>query len=129
LSTWAVSKGFGCSNVVNYEVVLASSQIVNVNQSSNPDLFIALKGGANNFGVVTGFDMDVLAQNTYWAGFIGKPISARSQLFSAITNFSTSDHYDKKSALISLASYSRMNGWGLITKLEYTAGTAAPKHF
>ncbi len=36
--------------VVNYEVVLSNGAIVNANADSNPDLFLALKGGGDQFG-------------------------------------------------------------------------------
>jgi hypothetical protein len=36
--------------VVNYEVVLSDSSIVNANATSHTDLFGALKGGGNQFG-------------------------------------------------------------------------------
>ncbi|KAI1261351.1 hypothetical protein F5Y18DRAFT_440462 [Xylariaceae sp. FL1019] len=49
--------GLAVDNVVNYEVVLANATIVNANATSNPDLFQALKGGSNNFGVVTAFTL------------------------------------------------------------------------
>ncbi|KAL4867475.1 hypothetical protein BDV12DRAFT_198168 [Aspergillus spectabilis] len=43
--------------VVNFEVVLADGRIINANNGEYPDLFLALKGGGNNFGIVTRFDM------------------------------------------------------------------------
>jgi len=43
--------GLACDNVVNYEVVLADGSIVNANASSHTDLFFALKGGGNAFGM------------------------------------------------------------------------------
>ncbi|KAI8220539.1 (S)-mandelate dehydrogenase [Colletotrichum sp. SAR 10_77] len=49
--------GLGCDNVVNFEVVLASGKIVNANRETNSDLHKALKGGSNNFGIVTRIDM------------------------------------------------------------------------
>ncbi|KAF3120332.1 hypothetical protein TWF703_002642 [Orbilia oligospora] len=49
--------GFACDTVVNYQVVTADGQVQNANASSNPDLFWALKGGTNRFGIVTAFDM------------------------------------------------------------------------
>ncbi|KAI0454143.1 FAD-binding domain-containing protein [Xylaria acuta] len=52
--------GFGCDSVVNFEVVLANGAIINANQSSNSDLWQALKGGSNNFGIVTRFDMEAV---------------------------------------------------------------------
>ena len=50
------------SNPGTLQVVLASGQIVNANLTSRPDLFAALKGGTNNFGIVTSFDMRVFPQ-------------------------------------------------------------------
>lgn len=43
----------GIDSVVNYEVVLADGKIVNANETSYPDLFRVLKGGANNYGIVS----------------------------------------------------------------------------
>lgn len=45
--------GFAMDNVAAYEVVIASGEVVIANATSNPDLFWALKGGGNNFGIVT----------------------------------------------------------------------------
>ncbi|KAI0466806.1 FAD binding domain protein [Xylaria cf. heliscus] len=42
---------------VSYDVVLGNGTQVVANATSNPDLFWALKGGANNFGIVTKFTM------------------------------------------------------------------------
>ncbi|KAL4995934.1 hypothetical protein BDV10DRAFT_202734 [Aspergillus recurvatus] len=42
--------GIGAMGVVNYEIVLADSRIINANAHENPDLFWALKGGGPNFG-------------------------------------------------------------------------------
>jgi FAD/FMN-containing dehydrogenase len=52
--------GFGCDSVVNFEVVLANGTIINANQTANADLWRALKGGSNNFGIVTRFDMEAV---------------------------------------------------------------------
>jgi hypothetical protein len=40
---------------LNYEIVLADGSIVNANANSNKDLYIALKYGSTNYGVVTRF--------------------------------------------------------------------------
>jgi hypothetical protein len=50
--------GWAVDNVANYELVLANATITNVNQSSHPDLYFALRGGGNNFGIVTRFDFE-----------------------------------------------------------------------
>ncbi|KAI0454666.1 FAD-binding domain-containing protein [Xylaria acuta] len=50
--------GMAVDNVVNFEVVLSDSSIVNANGAENPDLYKALKGGGANFGIVTRFDLE-----------------------------------------------------------------------
>ncbi|OTB00881.1 hypothetical protein M426DRAFT_75490 [Hypoxylon sp. CI-4A] len=68
LSYFSYYRGFVCDNVVNYEVVLASGEIVNANAEANRDLWIALKGGGSNFGIVTRFDLRVFEQGPLWGG-------------------------------------------------------------
>ncbi|KAK8084262.1 hypothetical protein PG997_005533 [Apiospora hydei] len=49
--------GLSCDNVINYNVVLADGSTVNANEYSHRDLFWALKGGGNHFGLVTSFTL------------------------------------------------------------------------
>lgn len=72
--------GFGCDNVVNFEVVLASGEVVNANQEINADLHKALKGGSCNFGVVTRFDVEVFKTGNLWGGQVVYPLSTTEQL-------------------------------------------------
>ncbi|KAL2017451.1 hypothetical protein VTK56DRAFT_2107 [Thermocarpiscus australiensis] len=58
--------GFGCGSVRGYEIVLAGGEVLNVTQASYPDLWLALKGGINNFGVVTRFDMATHPSDGMW---------------------------------------------------------------
>lgn len=53
--------GFAMDNVNSYEVVLGNGTQVTANSTANPDLFWALKGGANNFGIVTKFTLKTYA--------------------------------------------------------------------
>lgn len=51
---WLMGRcGLVCDNTLNYDIVLASGELVRANSSENQDLFWALKGGGGNFGVVT----------------------------------------------------------------------------
>ncbi|KAJ7251679.1 FAD binding domain protein [Mycena rebaudengoi] len=47
--------GYVMDNILQYDVVLGNGTQVVANNSTNRDLFWALKGGAGNFGVVTSF--------------------------------------------------------------------------
>jgi FAD/FMN-containing dehydrogenase len=47
--------GLTCDQFVSLELVLASGEVIEVSEDSDPDLFWALKGGGGNFGIVTRF--------------------------------------------------------------------------
>ncbi|KAJ6784908.1 hypothetical protein PWT90_02381 [Aphanocladium album] len=67
-SIFQARKGWIVDNVLNYEVVLASGQIVNANQTNHADLFKALKGGNTNFGVMTHADIASFDFDGVWIG-------------------------------------------------------------
>lgn len=45
--------GLAADQLVSARVVIANGSIVTASQSSNPDLFWALRGAGHNFGIVT----------------------------------------------------------------------------
>lgn len=49
-------------------MVLANGSVINANPTSNADLFKALKGGSNNLGVVTRYDMDTFLGRGFYGG-------------------------------------------------------------
>ncbi|KAK7966962.1 FAD binding domain containing protein [Apiospora aurea] len=57
LSFYTSKRGIASNDVANFEVVLADGSVIDANARTNPGLFKALKGGSNNFGIVTRFDM------------------------------------------------------------------------
>ncbi|KAH7392322.1 FAD binding domain-containing protein [Phaeosphaeria sp. MPI-PUGE-AT-0046c] len=68
ISHFANKYGWACDNVESYEVVTASGIIVTASVNKFPDLYWALRGGGNNFGVVTKFNMRTFAQVDMWGG-------------------------------------------------------------
>lgn len=60
--------GWGLDNVVEYELVTATGIIVKVNAKSYPDLYWALRGGGDNFGIVTKFTINTFPQDLMWGG-------------------------------------------------------------
>ncbi|KAI1501432.1 FAD-binding domain-containing protein, partial [Biscogniauxia marginata] len=79
--------GFACDQVVNYEVVLADGSIVEVNGAANADLFLVLRGGSNNFGIVTRFDMVTFEVRDIWDGIVVYPKTATDSLVEAFVDF------------------------------------------
>jgi FAD/FMN-containing dehydrogenase len=60
ISYYQAQIGFSRDTIVNYEVVLGNGTIVNANRTANADLWKVLKGGGNNFGIVTRFDVEAI---------------------------------------------------------------------
>lgn len=62
--------GYACDNVASYEVVTASGIILKVTPTAFPDLYWALRGGGNNFGVVTRFELETIPQGPMGVGLV-----------------------------------------------------------
>ncbi|KAL4919866.1 FAD-binding domain-containing protein [Aspergillus aurantiobrunneus] len=94
LSLLGPATGWGCDSVVEYEIVLASGEIAVVNRDSHHDLFIALKGGSNNFGVVTRFTMEAYPSSGIWGGFLAFPGDESARQLEAYSDFMSAENFD-----------------------------------
>jgi hypothetical protein len=99
ISFFSPQRGFACDSVTNFRIVLANGKITDANATSNSDLFAALKGGTNNFGVVTRFDFKTFPQGQLWGGSIVYPNTTFSQLAAAITETKQPRNFDPYQAL------------------------------
>ncbi|KAK7020330.1 Fad binding domain-containing protein [Favolaschia claudopus] len=87
ISALSLAHGFGSSNIVNYQVVLADGTIHDVNGQTLPDLYWALKYGSTNFGIVTRFDMTTYPLSDVWAGTLLFDISRGPAILQAHVEF------------------------------------------
>ncbi|QRV84353.1 FAD-binding domain protein [Ceratobasidium sp. AG-Ba] len=60
--------GLTIDTVTEFEVVLPNGTITAASEGLNPDLFFGLKGGFNNFGIVTKFTLLAFPQGQVWGG-------------------------------------------------------------
>ncbi|KAI1390253.1 FAD-binding domain-containing protein [Hypoxylon trugodes] len=88
LSFYNCRYGFACDQIEKYEVVLADGSIVEATNTTNPDLFRVLKGGNNNFGIVTRFDMRTFEAKKIWDGFNTYSKTTSNQMVEAYVDFS-----------------------------------------
>ncbi len=128
LSFYSARKGFVCDSVRNFEIVLAGGQIVNANAKENPDLWIALRGGSNNFGVVTRFDIETFEQGDFWGGSIRFNISLAPKLLEEFHRFDASVNYDDYASLIQVFAFAR-GGYFPLTTMDYTKPVSNPPVF
>ncbi|KAI2619381.1 FAD-binding domain-containing protein [Hypomontagnella submonticulosa] len=89
LTFYTCRYGLGCDQVANYEVVLADGSIVEANSTTNPDLFRVLKGGHNNFGIITRFDMRTFEAKDVFDGDVVFSKAAANDVIDAYVDFST----------------------------------------
>ncbi|KAH1901425.1 hypothetical protein KXW62_005529 [Aspergillus fumigatus] len=96
LSFLSSQYGWAANNVVNFEVVLANGTVVNANAKENT----ALKGGGNNFGIVTAYTLQTHPQDhKVWGGNYIFTADKTPQVLSALRDFT--EHYpDDKAAII-----------------------------
>jgi FAD/FMN-containing dehydrogenase len=78
---WLMAKyGLAADNVLAIELVNAAGDVVEVTESSDPDLFWALRGGGGNFGVATAFTYALHPVDTVTGGLIAHPIEAAPEM-------------------------------------------------
>jgi len=87
LSFFSPRFGFVCSNIIQYEIVLADGSVVQATAESHSDLWRALKGGANNFGVVSRFEVRAFPSPKLWSGFIYLHSSQAPKVLSSFHDF------------------------------------------
>ncbi|KAI1778637.1 FAD binding domain-containing protein [Hypoxylon cercidicola] len=103
LSFMSTEYGWAANSMIEATVVLANASIVTVSNTSHPDLWLALKGGGNNFGIVTSYLLQAYPQGDVWGGnleFDATP-ETTAALLAAIRNFTESS--DGKAGIIMTA--------------------------
>ncbi|KAI0884076.1 putative FAD-binding oxidoreductase [Annulohypoxylon maeteangense] len=128
LSYLADLYGLVCDNVVNFEVVTAKGTVVNASATSHPDLFWALKGGANNFGIVTKFTLKAYDIHDAWGGVRVYSLDALPALFDAMYEYQSVANKDPY-ANIMLQAFPTNASIGAILNVVYLKPEEEPEAF
>ncbi|KAJ3772061.1 hypothetical protein EV361DRAFT_448626 [Lentinula raphanica] len=103
--SWKTNQyGLTVDTLTAYELVKPDGTIANVTEDSDPDLFFALKGGFNNFGIVTRFTLRTFPQTQVWGGLITYTENEISKVINATYTFA-SNVTDPKAAIITTANF------------------------
>ncbi|KAI8936156.1 hypothetical protein NX059_007651 [Plenodomus lindquistii] len=129
-SFYTAQKGFACDNVVNYEVVLATGEVINASADENNDLHQALKGGSGNFGIVTRFDVQGFKAGNLWGGTVTYPKSVTQQHIEAYHAWTDNVvNYPEGSSIIFWSYLPTVGDIVIQAAYEDTVGNEAPAGF
>jgi hypothetical protein len=97
--------------------------------SEHADLLYALRGGSNNFGIVTRFTFRTFPQGRLWAGMMMYPLETKDQQIQALYDYCTSSSFDPSASLMQSFGLSAEQGTGCVNSLVYTKPEAEPDVF
>lgn len=113
-------------------MVFADGSIRDVSYTNYPDLYFALRGGGNNFGIVTRFDLVTYPQGDLWAGSV-------SYLYSNTTAISMNNAFywlgenplsdDFAQVILVYAYVQSIDTWIIASDLQYGKPVADPPVF
>jgi hypothetical protein len=125
ISFFAAEVGFSCDNVVKYVVVLADGKLVSADAVTNRALWIALKGGSNNFGVVVRIDMTTFSKLNYLGGAITAPFTTVEAQIDALVNITEAKIFDPFVSVILSIVWVPGYGFIILSNLAHTSGNAS----
>ncbi|TDQ54473.1 FAD-binding oxidoreductase [Actinorugispora endophytica] len=96
--------GYSADHVRGLDVVTADGRLRHVTRDREPDLFWALRGGRDNFGVVTGMEIDLMPVTTLYGGALVFPVEKAAEVFGAYLQWAATvpEAMNSSVALISL---------------------------
>lgn len=127
ISHLSYQHGWTCDTVRNFQVVLSDGSIVDANEHENADLFFALRGGGNSFGIVTRIDLETYEQGLIWNGFLMCDMSVLDVNIKEFVRLSAADGYDKHASFIFSFAYIGSMGMSIVANaLVYTKAVEDP---
>ncbi|GFF79689.1 bifunctional solanapyrone synthase [Aspergillus udagawae] len=129
ISYFSPRYGWTCDTVTNFEVVLANGTVVQANEKENPDLLVALRGGAANFGIVTRVDFRVFEQGPIWGGTAYYSLDTIDEQLRAFADLNSAEGYDEYASLITSFGFAKGKGAAVVNSIVYTKAEERPAVF
>ncbi|KAK4182739.1 hypothetical protein QBC35DRAFT_546045 [Podospora australis] len=125
--SWKTNQfGLTCDTVERFNIVLPNGTITYATDSHNPDLFWALKGGQNRFGIVTSAVIRTHPQSQVWGGLRIYPSTSVPALLNATKRFFY-ENTDPKASIITTLEGSAVGTTALV--LFFYDGPEKPSSF
>ncbi|KAI0018764.1 FAD binding domain-containing protein [Xylariomycetidae sp. FL0641] len=127
LSFMSSEFGFAANSVVEVTMVLANASVVTVSETNYPDLFMAIRGGGNNFGIITSYVLQTYPMGDIWGGNLFYEANEENnvKMLAAIRDF-TEYYPDEKAAVIVTAERTLANLVDIWVLFLYYNGAEPP---
>ncbi|GME65538.1 Fad binding domain-containing protein [Neofusicoccum parvum] len=122
--------GLAVDNVFEYELVLPNATAVNVSETQHPDLYFALRGGVNNFGIVTHFTVRAVPQDEILVGAKVFALNYTDRVLDEAYKLTTAGSNDTYMAFWTRYAYNQSaDSYDLSLSQAYSAPVLAPAVF
>ncbi|KAK6343555.1 hypothetical protein TWF730_011145 [Orbilia blumenaviensis] len=102
ISFYANERGWAADNIHSVEIVLAGGKVITASRTQHSELFRCIKGGSNNYGVITKFVLETIDASNPFNGFaVDFPPTSTDSLLAGAYNYCTGgSDADPKSHII-----------------------------
>ncbi|PFH53329.1 hypothetical protein AMATHDRAFT_55211 [Amanita thiersii Skay4041] len=122
--SWKTNQhGLAIDTVTAVRLVKPNGKISVVTRRSDPELFFGLKGGFNNFGIVTEFTMATFPQTQVWGGLITYTAAVIPRVALAVSTFCQNTN-DPKASIIT--AFNSIPGQVLISHIMFYDAPSPP---
>lgn len=105
ISYFSPRYGWTCDSVMGLEIVLANGSIARASRERNPELLHALRGGGNNFGVVTRIAFKTFTQGPVWSANLYYPLLTAEDQIREIVHITSANEYDEHASFTTTFGY------------------------
>ncbi|ROW09244.1 hypothetical protein VPNG_05899 [Cytospora leucostoma] len=120
--------GLVCDNVAEFQVVLGNGSAIMANDQQHQDLFWALKGGSNNFGLVTSFKLFTYPIHQVWGGIKTYSLEQLPALFQATLEYQLNPDKDPYANFM-LQAFPTNASVGAVMNMVYLKPVESPAAF
>ncbi|KAK0747391.1 hypothetical protein B0T21DRAFT_379454 [Apiosordaria backusii] len=132
VSFFSPRQGWTCNQATSFQVVLANGSVVVASRDRHFDLWWGLRGGSNNFGIVTKIELATFKQGLLWSIMTFNPLSVVNKQAKIYANLAASENYDENASFLTGWGYSAAEGLTVaLNQLVYTrpSGSVTPAFY
>ncbi|OTA78790.1 hypothetical protein M434DRAFT_18136 [Hypoxylon sp. CO27-5] len=121
ISYFGPREGWTCNQVTSFGVVLADGSVVEASEKQNAGLWWGLRGGSNNFGIVTRITFKTFEQGLLWSTLTLNPLTEVDSQAKIYAELMAAENYDVNASFIAGWVFASDQGlFAALNQLVYT---------